>query len=100
MDFAALKRAVCRPPKTEDEWKPLITYGTVNQADFLNKMGIQVRLEQLLNTVKGDAAAAQLKSAHQMLTDLDGMGGKFKVLALFPGVMEPILKRYPPHGFV
>lgn len=99
VDFAALKRAV-RHSSNPEEWKALVTFGTVDQASFLNKMGIQVRLDQLVASCgTNEDGVKLLKSAHQMLTDPAGMGGKFKVLSLFPGVMEGFLSRYPPHGF-
>ena len=99
VDFAALKRAVSHS-SDPDAWQPLVAYGTVDQATFLDKMGIQIRLDQLVAACRTNQEAAnQLKSAHRMLTDPSGMGGKFKLLSLFPGVMKDFLSRHPPHGF-
>nr|SVE75138.1 EOG090X06OK [Daphnia dolichocephala] len=98
VDFAALKWAATNPRAAED-WKANLTYGTVDQKDFLTRMGIDTRLEQLLASCRNEALASDLKSAHRMLTDPNEMGSKFKFLALYPSVMEKILQRYPPPGF-
>nr|SVE93631.1 EOG090X06OK [Scapholeberis mucronata] len=98
VDFAALKWAATHPG-AEDEWDANLTFGTVDQKDFLTKMGIDVRLQQLLATSTSEETARHLKSAHRMLTDPNEMGSKFKFLALYPAVMENILQRYPPPGF-
>nr|SVE74196.1 EOG090X06OK [Daphnia barbata] len=98
VDFAALKWTATHPRAAED-WKANLTYGTVDQKDFLVRMGIDMRLEQLLASCRNEALARDLKSAHRMLTDPNEMGSKFKFLALYPSVMESILERYPPPGF-
>lgn len=98
VDFAALKWAATHPRK-EEEWLANLTYGTVDQKDFLTKMGIDVRLQQLLAMSRNEEETRNLKSGHRMLTDPNEMGTKFKFLALYPAVMEKILQRYPPPGF-
>lgn len=40
-----------------------------------------------------------LKSGYDMLTKADQMGERFKFFAVYPKVMDVILKRYPPAGF-
>lgn len=62
-------------------------------------MGIEMRLQALLAACKDGKVAKDLRTAHQMLLDSQGMGAKFRFLALFPAVMERILQRYPPYGF-
>ncbi|XP_057375272.1 protein arginine methyltransferase NDUFAF7 homolog, mitochondrial-like [Daphnia carinata] len=99
VDFAALKWAATHPRAFED-WKANLTYGTVDQKDFLTRVGIDLRLEQLLASCRDEDVARNLKSAYKMLTDPTEMGSKFKFLALYPSVMEKILERYPPPGFV
>lgn len=96
VDFSALKWAARNPARTD---KPCLIYGTVNQRTFLTKMGIDLRLEKLIAASQNESVIRDLKSAHQMLTDPDEMGGKFKVMSLFPIGMETILTKFPPHGF-
>ncbi len=98
VDFAALKWAATHP-RTSDDWKGNLTFGTVDQKDFLSRMGIDVRLQQLLSACRSEDLARDLKTAHRMLTDPEEMGSKFKFLALYPAVMKKILDRYPPPGF-
>nr|SVE78874.1 EOG090X06OK [Daphnia lumholtzi] len=99
VDFAALKWAATQP-RTFEDWEANLTYGTVDQKDFLTRIGINLRLEQLLASCRNVNVARNLKSAHKMLTDPMEMGSKFKFLALYPSVMKKILERYPPPGFV
>nr|SVE94251.1 EOG090X06OK [Simocephalus serrulatus] len=98
VDFAALKWAATHPRNCE-EWHANLTYGTVDQKDFLIRMGIDVRLEKLLASCRSEKQAHELKSAHRMLTDPNEMGCRFKFFALYPAVLKEILKRYPPPGF-
>nr|SVE75768.1 EOG090X06OK [Daphnia hispanica] len=98
VDFAAVKWAATHPSAVEG-WKANLTYGTVDQKDFLTRLGINLRLDQLLASCRDETVARDLKSAHRMLTDPVEMGSKFKFLALYPPVMEKILERYPPPGF-
>lgn len=97
VDFAALKWAATQNPIRGSEAN--LTFGTVNQADFLGRMGMDVRLQQLLSKCEDEQVARDLKSAHAMLTDPAGMGAQFKCLALYPAVLRDFLERYPPHGF-
>ena len=99
VDFVALKWAATHP-RTSDEWKANLTFGTVDQKYFLTRMGIDIRLEQLLAACKSEELARDLKTAHRMLTDPVEMGCKFKFLALYPAIMKKILDRHPPPGFV
>ena len=96
VDFSALKWAAQNPARSG---KSNLIYGTVDQRTFLTKMGIDLRLEKLIEVSQSESTKSDLKSAHRMLTDPNEMGGKFKVMALFPIGMEKILARYPPHGF-
>ncbi len=40
-----------------------------------------------------------LKSGYEMLTKPDQMGERFKFFAIYPTVLDKILRRYPPAGF-
>ncbi|XP_047483297.1 protein arginine methyltransferase NDUFAF7, mitochondrial-like isoform X1 [Penaeus chinensis] len=89
VDFAYLKKQV-----QED----LITYGPVTQSFFLQNMGIEVRLANLLKNSKPEEQT-NLISGFKMLTDRHQMGERFKFLAFFPGVVKDFLLKYPPAGF-
>jgi SAM-dependent MidA family methyltransferase len=56
------------------------TFGAMNQGDFLHNLGIDLRLRHLKNhnPDKADILTRQYKR----LTDLDQMGGLFKVIAV------------------
>lgn len=77
----------------------VIPFGPISQRDFLRQMGIEHRLQKL----KANANEQQIKSldyAYNMMTNESEMGNRFKVLALMPQVIEDLLKKHPPAGFV
>lgn len=76
-----------------------MTFGPVTQKQFLVGSGIEHRI----NALKRNADEAQteaLSYCFHMLTDDDKMGNRFKLLALLPAVLEDLLEKYPPAGFV
>ncbi|CAB3383941.1 Hypothetical predicted protein [Cloeon dipterum] len=91
VDFSYLKRSV--------EEKAL-TFGPVTQEKFLNSLGIQVRLNILL---QNDGLSAEqkaiLKSGVEMMTDASKMGERFKFFSMFPNVLGEHLGKYPVLGF-
>lgn len=91
VDFNLLKSVATMDNKT-------IAFGPVLQSEFLNRMGIAVRLEQLLQHASAEQEKA-LKFAVEMMTDHDKMGKKFKLLSLFPDVLTNHLKKFPVAGF-
>lgn len=91
VDFNLLKSVATMDNKT-------IAFGPVLQSEFLNRMGITVRLEQLLQHASAEQEKA-LKFAVEMMTDHDKMGKKFKLLSLFPEVLTNHLKKFPVAGF-
>ncbi|KAF9787471.1 S-adenosyl-L-methionine-dependent methyltransferase [Thelephora terrestris] len=70
VDFAFLKEAVS---------DLLLTHGPISQADFLTRMGIDVRVEALKSQASTERAD-EIEKAAKRLTDLTGMGKQYKVL--------------------
>ncbi|KAJ1809853.1 hypothetical protein LPJ75_004307 [Coemansia sp. RSA 2598] len=68
--FAAKDRAAC--------------FGPVEQGFFLHSMGIQARLQQLLNTTADAGMQKNLVDCYKRLTDPHSMGRIYKVLAVLP----------------
>nr|XP_056708481.1 protein arginine methyltransferase NDUFAF7, mitochondrial [Euleptes europaea] len=58
--------------------------GPIKQQDFLKNMGIDIRLQVLLQNVKDAVTRRQLLQSYEMLMDLDNMGGWFNFFALLP----------------
>lgn len=77
----------------------LVTYGPVEQREFLQRLGGDTRLEVLVNGAKSAEDIEALKSGYDMLTDPSKMGSRFKFFAMFPHVLEAHLKKYPVNGF-
>lgn len=77
----------------------LITFGPVTQREFLKSLGIDLRLQMLLQNAT-ITQKEQIKSGYHMITDKDKMGDCFKVLSLFPFVLKDHLKKWPVAGFV
>lgn len=81
VDFAALARAA--------RIGGAAAYGPVEQAAFLARLGLDLRLERLLRSATPDQAAA-LEAGARRLTAPEEMGRLFKVLAIAaPGAPVP-----------
>ncbi|MEM9990077.1 MAG: SAM-dependent methyltransferase, partial [Pseudomonadota bacterium] len=82
VDFSALARAGRAADIRVD--------GPVRQGDFLNRLGLQQRLEVLCHGIEDDNKRADIQSGAGRLSDPDAMGTLFKVLSLSsPGFDEP-----------
>ncbi|KAJ2833559.1 hypothetical protein FBU31_001887 [Coemansia sp. 'formosensis'] len=68
--FAANGRAKC--------------YGPIEQGSFLHSMGIQARLQQLLQSTNDGKVQKDLVDCYKRLTDVHSMGRVYKVLAVLP----------------
>ncbi|KAJ2813976.1 hypothetical protein H4S07_000270 [Coemansia furcata] len=68
--FAANGRAKC--------------YGPIEQGSFLHSMGIQARLQQLLQSTNDSKVQKDLVDCYKRLTDVHSMGRVYKVLAVLP----------------
>lgn len=86
VDFHAL----IRPALAEG----VAAYGPVTQAAFLNRLGIGLRLEQLLRHA-GPAQREALASGHRRLTDPAEMGRLFKAMA-FTSAGAPVPPGFTP----
>uniref|UniRef100_A0A8D2JKG3 Protein arginine methyltransferase NDUFAF7 n=1 Tax=Varanus komodoensis TaxID=61221 RepID=A0A8D2JKG3_VARKO len=60
------------------------TLGPVAQQDFLKNMGIDIRLQVLLQNASDPSVRSQLLRSYEMLMDLDKMGGRFNFFAIVP----------------
>ncbi|KAK7791807.1 hypothetical protein R5R35_005113 [Gryllus longicercus] len=89
VDFSAIRNAA--EPK-------LITYGPTDQGEFLERMGIKLRLNVLLEQCN-DNEKTRLRSSYNMLVDSDKMGKRFKFFAMFPAVLKEHLDKFPVAGF-
>lgn len=77
----------------------VITYGPVEQGDFLHRMGGETRLDKLMENAATSDDADSLKSGYSMLTDSSKMGSRFKMFSMFPKTLEEHLKKFPVSGF-
>lgn len=77
----------------------LITFGPVEQKDFLRRMGGELRLGALVDNATSESNAESLKTGYKMLTDPSQMGSRFKMFAMFPKVLENHLKNVSVIGF-
>ncbi|GBM12624.1 Protein arginine methyltransferase NDUFAF7, mitochondrial [Araneus ventricosus] len=75
-----------------------VTFGPVTQASFLKNMGIDIRLERLMQHATPENQKS-LKTGYDMLVNPNQMGERFKFLALYPVVLKDFLCKYPPPGF-
>ncbi|XP_017756410.1 PREDICTED: NADH dehydrogenase [ubiquinone] complex I, assembly factor 7 homolog isoform X2 [Eufriesea mexicana] len=91
VDFAAIK-------KIAEKNNRLITFGPVTQASFLQNLGINVRLQILLQNVPKEEIES-LKSGYHMIMDENKMGTRFKVLSLFPSILKEYFRKVPVAGF-
>ncbi|XP_066474005.1 protein arginine methyltransferase NDUFAF7, mitochondrial isoform X2 [Tiliqua scincoides] len=60
------------------------TVGPIKQHEFLQNMGIDIRLQVLLQNASDEATRRQLLQSYEMLMDLNKMGGRFNFFALLP----------------
>lgn len=72
-------------------------FGPITQKTFLNSLGVQVRLNRLLENVKDPEEAEKLKSGVKMITE--EMGQRFKVFSIFPKESKNLFRNNPPAGF-
>lgn len=74
--------------------KACLSFGPVDQGDWLHEMGIGYRIDQLLKTNEGNPAEQdKVYASYRRLTDKNekGMGGAYKILCLVPhGAHTPI----------
>ncbi|XP_054838826.1 protein arginine methyltransferase NDUFAF7, mitochondrial isoform X2 [Eublepharis macularius] len=75
VDFSYLRRMA------QDK---VATLGPIKQQDFLKNMGIDIRLQVLLQNAKDVATHHQLLQSYEMLMDLNKMGERFNFFALLP----------------
>ncbi|KAK7006139.1 protein arginine methyltransferase NDUFAF7 [Favolaschia claudopus] len=73
VDFAYLKEATAG--------LVVPTHGPLTQADFLERMGLSMRIEALTRD-KAERDAQHIRMAAQRLVDLKGMGGEYQVLGV------------------
>ena len=73
-----------------------ITFGPITQRAFLQQMGVDERLQRLLDSCPEEQQNG-LRSGHRML--VTEMGERFKAFAIFPQVLEEHLRRFPVAGF-
>ncbi|ODN02901.1 NADH dehydrogenase [ubiquinone] complex I, assembly factor 7 [Orchesella cincta] len=71
--------------------------GPVSQQTFLSRVGIDLRLDNLLNAAKTEVEKDQLQSGYKMI--MDDMGTRFHFISLFPKVLEKYLGRLKFAGF-
>uniref|UniRef100_A0A1I8A2I7 Protein arginine methyltransferase NDUFAF7 n=1 Tax=Steinernema glaseri TaxID=37863 RepID=A0A1I8A2I7_9BILA len=91
VNFGHLKSLV------EDRTK---VFGPVDQREFLAQMGIGIRLRKLVEQLKTRDQQEALIKSYNMLMSEEGMGTKFKAMAMYPRTLENILqKRGGPAGF-
>ncbi|KAH0622556.1 hypothetical protein JD844_024953 [Phrynosoma platyrhinos] len=60
------------------------TLGPIKQQDFLRNMGIDIRMQVLLQNANDAVNRNQLLRSYEMLMDLDRMGGRFNFFAMLP----------------
>lgn len=76
-----------------------ITFGPIEQNDFLQRMGGEARLEVLMKNATTDETKEQLKSGYEMLTSPTQMGTRFKFLSIFPKVLQTHLEKFSVNAF-
>ncbi|CAL1716922.1 unnamed protein product [Somion occarium] len=73
VDFTYLQEAIA-PNAT--------TLGVLTQAEFLNRMGLLVRVDALMKAVKDEERKKDIASAAKRLVDLTGMGSQYKIMGV------------------
>lgn len=92
VDFSVIKQKA-------EHLDRLITFGPIEQKDFLQRMGGDTRLEVLMKNAKNDDTKETLQSGYEMLTSPSQMGSRFKFFSMFPKVLESHLQKYPVNAF-
>ncbi|XP_043475311.1 protein arginine methyltransferase NDUFAF7 homolog, mitochondrial [Leptopilina heterotoma] len=77
----------------------LVTFGPINQEDFLKQLGIEVRLQSLLKNAT-DKEKKFIIDGYRQITDANQMGSVFKVFSVFPAVLKQHLEKWPVSGFM
>uniref|UniRef100_A0A131Y4J2 Protein arginine methyltransferase NDUFAF7 n=1 Tax=Ixodes ricinus TaxID=34613 RepID=A0A131Y4J2_IXORI len=90
VDFSYLKRILAGKA---------LTFGPVTQEQFLKNMGINIRLQKLLDNCQDADLRQELLSGYDMLTNPEKMGERFKFFGVFPLDMQGPLETHPPAGF-
>ncbi|KAG0413324.1 hypothetical protein HPB47_009529 [Ixodes persulcatus] len=90
VDFSYLKRILAGKA---------LTFGPVSQEQFLKNMGINIRLQKLLDNCQDANLRQELLSGYDMLTNPEKMGERFKFFGVFPLDMQGPLETHPPAGF-
>ncbi|XP_050479484.1 protein arginine methyltransferase NDUFAF7, mitochondrial isoform X1 [Bombus huntii] len=91
VDFAAIKKIAEKDDR-------LITFGPVTQSSFLQNLGIDLRLQMLLQNASEEGKKS-LRTGYHMIMDEDKMGTRFKVLSLFPSILKEYFEKVPVTGF-
>lgn len=95
VDFAFLREAVSdlgvfplpsRKSCSSHSLLSVLTHGPISQADFLTRMGVDVRVEALKSKSSSERAN-EIEKAAKRLTDLTGMGKQYQVLGF---TSEPV----------
>ncbi|KAL1238982.1 Protein arginine methyltransferase NDUFAF7 [Trichinella pseudospiralis] len=77
----------------------VVCFGPVTQGEFLHRMGVGFRLQQLLGNVENESQRDYLNSSCDYLVNNEKMGSHFKVFSFFPNVLNDYLSRRAPPGF-
>lgn len=92
VDFEIIKQKAAHQDR-------LITYGPIEQRDFLKQMGGDTRIEILVGKADSEENKNSLKTGYEMLTSPEQMGARFKFFAMFPKVLQSHLEKFPVNGF-
>ncbi|KAF8071758.1 S-adenosyl-L-methionine-dependent methyltransferase [Lyophyllum atratum] len=87
VDFALLKEAMGDAVRT---------LGPISQAEFLSKMGIEVRVAELVRKAQNEERRDAILNAANRLVDPAGMGKEYKVMG-FTSIhgVDPLQEMYP-----
>ncbi|XP_014211634.1 protein arginine methyltransferase NDUFAF7, mitochondrial [Copidosoma floridanum] len=91
VDFSLLQ-------KVAQQSHDLLCFGPVTQRDFLIELGINMRLAKLCQTAS-KKEMKQLELGYKKIIGEDEMGNCFKVVSMFPRVLEEFLQKSPVSGF-
>ncbi len=92
VDFAHLKEAIgslgecprrlCLAPCSPNPASPAQTHGPITQADFLNRMGLPLRVAALIRNAQKEERKKAIERATARLVDPLGMGREYRVLGI------------------
>lgn len=91
VDFSTIK-------KIAEENNKLLFFGPVSQREFLQRLGVDVRLGALCEKAS-EKQQKVLRSGCEKLIGEKDMGLVFKAISLFPYVLKDFLIKYPVSGF-